>query len=340
MKIAIINHSRPDIAMLEKLITSHTGHEVVWTAGTASEALDKTMTSTPDLAVVSLGIAGNDIASLTDRLTTEFKVAVLVAFKSAHSDSAEIFNAMGAGALDSAQLPVSGTGRTILNYQEILEKFSTIAQYLGLDANGSKLGSKPFNIKNSKILAIGASTGGPAAIRTILQDISPDLDLSVVVIQHMDETFSDNLARWLDKTVPMPVNSAKNNDFLAPGKALVACTNDHLVCTSTKRLQYQAEPKDYPYRPSVDVFFHSLVKSGITPGIAVILTGMGRDGAAGLLALRQTGWYTIGQDKKTSTVYGMPKAANDLGACKMVLPVDRIASAIVSKIEKNIFIRN
>lgn len=338
MKIALINHSLTALEALRQVISQNTRHAVVWTAAGESEALDMLKSVKPDLAILDVYMPEMGIADMTT-FFHRLNVAVLISFHKDHANSADIFNAMGAGALDSAQLPEFNSGGAIREEADILEKIKTMEQYLGMDDGASEPLGGHAAAGKSTVLAIGSSTGGPAAIREILSGIPLELNLSVVVIQHMDENFSSNLAIWLDKSVAMPVSSAMDGDYLSPGRALVARTNDHLVCTRTGQLKYQAEPKDYPYRPSVDVFFESLVKSGITPGIALILTGMGKDGAKGLLALKRAGWYTIGQDKKTSTVYGMPKAAYELGACRLVLPVDRMARAITAKAEKH-FIRN
>jgi two-component system, chemotaxis family, response regulator WspF len=113
----------------------------------------------------------------------------------------------------------------------------------------------------------------------------------------------------------------------------IAGTNDHLIMGDDLAFHYVAEPKDNPYRPSVDAFFLSIAHHWPGKGVAVLLTGMGRDGAQGLLSLRKAGWYTIAQDEKTSVVYGMPKAAAQIDAAKEILPIERIAEAVMRQIK-------
>jgi two-component system, chemotaxis family, response regulator WspF len=176
------------------------------------------------------------------------------------------------------------------------------------------------------ILAIGASTGGPKAVGELLAGLPENLQAAVLVVQHLDLSFSQNLIDWLGSQTTLPVVLAEAGDRLKPGRVYVAKGGDHLVLSAVNTLQYVREPVDTPYRPSVDAFFQSLAASSLSPGVAVLLTGMGSDGAKGLLKLRKAGWFTIAQDQSTSAVYGMPKAARDLGAAELILPLPTIAA--------------
>ena len=149
----------------------------------------------------------------------------------------------------------------------------------------------------------------------------------------MDVQFAPGLATWLNNQTPLAVVLAQEGMRPAPDTVLVAGTNDHLVIGADLACHYTPDPRDYPYRPSVDAFFLSLEHYWPRPGLAVLLTGMGKDGAQGLAALRQAGWHTIAQDKETSVVYGMPAAAAELDAAIEILPIGRIAAAIGQRIE-------
>lgn len=144
----------------------------------------------------------------------------------------------------------------------------------------------------------------------------------------MDEQFTPGLVEWIDSQIKMPVHVAREGSMPEPGKVLMACTDDHLVMTSKLTLSYTQEPKDNFYHPSVDVFFFSVAQYWPGNGIAALLTGMGRDGAEGLLALHNRNWYTIAQDRDSSIVYGMPKAAAEMGAATDILPASKIGKAI------------
>jgi two-component system response regulator WspF len=180
------------------------------------------------------------------------------------------------------------------------------------------------------LLAIGASAGGPAAVATVLRGLPPDFPAAIVVVQHVDEQFAHGMAEWLSAQSPIPVRIAADGDRPVPGLALLAGTSDHLVLGSPDRLAYTPDPRECFYRPSVDAFFHSVHLHWRGNVIGVLLTGMGRDGAEGLKALRDAGHHTVAQDEASSVVYGMPKAAVVLGAAVDVLPVERIARALVS----------
>jgi two-component system response regulator WspF len=156
----------------------------------------------------------------------------------------------------------------------------------------------------------------------------------VVIVQHIAADFAAGLAAWLQGRCALPVRLARDGDVLEPGKVLLAGTDDHLVVRSDRRLAYSADPADCPYRPSVDVFFESLAAGWASPGVAALLTGMGRDGARGLLRLRRLGWHTIAQDQASSVVYGMPRAAADLNAACQVLPLEQVPAAVLERLRR------
>ncbi len=159
------------------------------------------------------------------------------------------------------------------------------------------------------LVVLGASTGGPAALATVLADLPDSPDASIVIIQHVDVAFAPGLARWLSDRISRRVDLVEPGERPLPGRIYLAATNDHLILDGSRQFRYVAEPVGFHYRPSVDVFLASVIKHWPEPGAAAVLTGMGRDGAVGLLALRQAGWLTVAQDEATSVVYGMPRAA-------------------------------
>jgi two-component system response regulator WspF len=182
------------------------------------------------------------------------------------------------------------------------------------------------------LLAIGASTGGPVAIAAILAGWRAPPDTAIVVVQHIDASFAGHFARWLDEQLDMPVRVVADRDALQGGVVQVAQSNDHLALNSGQRFHYQVEPRDNPYRPSVDVLFGCVASHWAGAATGVLLTGMGRDGAAGLLAMRRAGHATIAQDQASSAVYGMPRAAAELDAAVNILPLGKINAAIRDRI--------
>src|SRR6185312_6396089 len=151
-----------------------------------------------------------------------------------------------------------------------------------------------------------------------LGGLPPHFSAAIVIVQHVDQQFAPDMAEWLSQFSQLPVRIAQEGDRPVAGVALLASTNDHLVLKTADRLGYSVHPRAQVYRPSVDAFFHSAEAHWPGEIVGVVLTGMGRDGAQGLKALRSKGCYTIAQDKATSAVYGMPHAA--AGAAVDVLP--------------------
>ncbi len=181
----------------------------------------------------------------------------------------------------------------------------------------------------SRLVALGASAGGPAAVGRILARLPGDFPASVVVIQHVDSQFTQGLANWLAHQTPLRVRLARAGDCPEAGTVLLAARDSHLVFSSPEHLAYTDHPDDCSYRPSIDVFFKSAVRCWAGEIIGVLLTGMGRDGAEGLSLLRSRGHFTIAQDQASSAVYGMPKAAALLRAATRVLSLDEIAPCLL-----------
>ena len=182
------------------------------------------------------------------------------------------------------------------------------------------------------IVAIGASTGGPPALATILSELPIDLPASVLVVQHMAEGFVEGLARWLDGVCPMPVVVAVDGERLQPGQVYLAPANQNMIVRPGHRVGLTDPPPGQYHVPGVDVTFRSVAQVSGQYSVAALLTGMGRDGAAGLKVLRDIGAFTIGQDESTSVVWGMPAAAQEVDAVDLELPLSSISQAIVTAV--------
>jgi chemotaxis response regulator CheB len=180
------------------------------------------------------------------------------------------------------------------------------------------------------LVAIGASAGGPAALAAVLGALPGDFAAAVVVVQHVDQRMAPGMAGWLADQSALPVRVAEEGDRIVSGTVLLAATNDHLVLKTSDRVGYSAEPISCVYRPSIDAFFQSVNRLWRGDVIGVLLTGMGRDGAQELKALRSQGRHTIAQDEESSAVYGMPKAAAKIDAAVDILPLVRIAPRLVT----------
>ncbi|CAN5249249.1 chemotaxis-specific protein-glutamate methyltransferase CheB [soil metagenome] len=182
-----------------------------------------------------------------------------------------------------------------------------------------------------RLVAVGASTGGPQALLTLLGQLPVDLDQAVLVVQHMAEGFIPGLACWLDGLVPMPVVVGGSGRRLMPGTVTIAPSGGNLIVQDDRLRVLCTPPEPGQFHvPGIDASFESVARALGPEAVGVLLTGMGRDGAAGLLAMRGRGALTLGQDEATCAVYGMPAAAHALGAVEHQLPVEQIAPALLT----------
>ncbi len=328
MRIAIANAQPAAAGLLKKLIASLPGHTLAWVAANGQEALEKCRRDRPDLILMDLDLPILDGVRATARIMKETPCAILIVTAAVENNAARIFEAMGCGALDAVATPVAVPGTE--GGRALVKKIATIEKLL-LKPPATPQAGRPEpsgGPAGAPLIAIGASTGGPKALADILASLPADLGAALVVVQHVDAQFGEGMAAWLDSRTPLTVEPAREGMRPEAGKVLLAVTDDHLVLGADLALHYTPEPRDYPYRPSVNALFLSLADHWPRRDVAALLTGMGRDGAQGLAALRKAGWHTIAQDEKSSVVYGMPAAAAELDAAVEILPLNEIAGAI------------
>jgi two-component system, chemotaxis family, response regulator WspF len=270
-----------------------------------------------------------DGVEATRQIMTRTPCAIIIATAKVEDHTGKVFEAMGAGAIDAVSLPVSTEAEPADCAKPLLAKIETIRRLLG---ENRKPAPAPSSMppQPGRLVAIGASAGGPTALATILASLPVHFSAAVVIVQHMDKQFAQGLTAWFATRSKLPVYVAKEGDRIEPGTAYLAGRDRHLILSSPTQLGYTTQPGTASYCPSVDVFFHSVARQWRGPIIGVLLTGMGRDGAAGLKTLRQAGHHTIAQDKKTSAVYGMPKAAVELDAAKEILALDKIGPRLTN----------
>jgi two-component system response regulator WspF len=339
LRIAIINDLALAITSIRRVIEHDGAHSVAWVARDGLDAMARFAADEPDLVLLDLVMPHLDGVQTTKRIRERSRCPILIVTAQAGRSSGQIFEAMGHGALDVVNLPVL-TGSPAESGRELLQKIARIERLQGGRAaaarptspSGSAAAPPPAARRRPPLIAIGASTGGPKTLATVLAPLPRSLKAAVVVVQHIDAQFAPGLVSWLDGQVALPVRAAEAGQAPQAGTVLIAVSNDHLVLRADGRFAYQAEPLEEPYRPSVDAFFASLVKHWRDPGVAVLLTGMGRDGGKGMLALRRAGWHTIAQDEASCAVYGMPKAAVELGGAVEVLPPVAIARSVGQRI--------
>ncbi len=333
MRIAIAHSNEGSVKTLTAIVTSNPKNQVVWIASTGTEAIEKSALDRPDLLLMDLSLPGAGGAQATRAIMRENPCAILIVTEAVSKNAAKVFEAMGAGALDAESTPVADAKGNIRGAEELLRKIATVERLISGECNGKgKQGPSVAARAKGPIVAIGSSTGGPKALAEVISRLPQKPGAPVVIVQHVDAQFASGLVDWLSSQTKLKVVLAGAGLSPEPNIVFVAATNDHLILADDMTFRYVPEPKNNPYRPSVDVFFRSLADTWKAKGVAVLLTGMGRDGANGLLALKKAGWHTIAQDQTTSVVYGMPKAAAEMNAAAEILPIEKIADAITRRL--------
>ena len=330
LRIAIVNDTLIASEALRRVVVTVPEYDIAWIARDGAEAIAKCAADTPDLILMDLIMPVVDGVEATRQIMKQSPCAILVVTSSVTSNAGRVFEAMGYGALDAINTPILGaSGNSPGGGMELLNSIAKVARQIGKTRLYSGFQSAIPKCLTPPLLAIGSSTGGPQALVTLLSGLPANFAFAVAIVQHVDAEFAPGLADWLSQKTNLSVSLALADRPLEVGKVLIAATNDHLVLQSNLTLKYTKEPLDYPYRPSVDCFFESIAQYWPGKGVAVLLTGMGKDGAKGLKTLRQARWHTIAQDKSTCVVYGMPKAAAELDAAVQVLPIDSIANSCI-----------
>ncbi|MEM6602796.1 MAG: chemotaxis response regulator protein-glutamate methylesterase [Pseudomonadota bacterium] len=328
--------------------------EHVGQAFNSNEARKMVKQYNPDLLTLDVEMPGMNGLEFLERLMNARPLPVIM-FSSHTADGTEItLKALELGAVDFLQKPREGLDKTLAYLKETLvpkiqvagktqprylkDRLSTLIKSSPDSAHTSPVDQKAnqFAAANSpyELIAIGASTGGVSAIREVLEGLPGNLP-PIVITQHMPEGYTERFAERLNRDCAMTVKEAANNDELEFGHAYIAPGTHHMrVVKSAGKKAYHIELDDGPivsgHRPSVDAMFNSVNKTFPAANVvSVILTGMGRDGAEGMLNLRNSGSITFGQNQETCVVYGMPKSAFELGAVQHMLPLDGISDAVM-----------
>jgi two-component system response regulator WspF len=335
MRVAIVNDVPMAVEGLRRVVQSTGLHQVAWIAWNGLEAIDLCQRDRPDLILMDLHMPMMDGVIATKKIMENTPCPILIVTASVNQNTAMVFQAMGNGALDAVNTPIlSGAGSE--NEQlALLKKISLLnilsqsplPKHIDRQSSASQHGEAE---EQKKIVVIGSSSGGPQALATILKSLPHDYGAGIVIVQHVDSQFAKGLADWLDDQTGLTVRLAREGDRPSAGVVLIAGSDNHLVMTENGELNYQQDPEDIPYRPSIDVFWRTIDAFWKGPVAAVLLTGMGKDGAQAMLDLKKSGAYTIAQNEKTCAVYGMPKAAVDLNAVIDVRPIEEIASALLT----------
>ncbi|HLH98101.1 MAG TPA: chemotaxis response regulator protein-glutamate methylesterase [Xanthobacteraceae bacterium] len=331
-----------DSALMRQLLTSLLSQdpeiEVVDAAPDPLIAREKIKALNPDVITLDVEMPRMDGLTFLRKIMTLRPMPVVMISTLTQAGTETTLEALEAGAVDFVAKPVNPAGAAMAALAEELRAKVKSAARTRVRARPAEVRPRApqrqaLNRQTGKILLIGASTGGVEALKTVLMDMPADCPPTLVT-QHMPERFTSAFANRLNRECPMSVSEAADNLRLQPGCVYIAPGAHHLEL-HREGLSYVCRLHDGPpvcgHRPSVDVLFRSGAKAAGPKIIGVILTGMGKDGAEGLLELRKAGASTIGQDEATSLIYGMPRVAFERGAVERQYPLTEIAGAIIER---------
>lgn len=336
MRIGIVNDMPTVAEALRRAVLLKPDCQVAWIAYDGAQAVAECARDRPDVILMDLIMPGMNGVAATRRIMAETPCAILIVTASVGANASGVFEAMGHGAVDAVDTPALDPADLQRSAAPLLHKLERISDQLTASTSLLRVIQLPAvetpSLAESTLVAVGASAGGPGALAKLLSGLPRNLPVSLVIVQHIDERFSAGLADWLDQQSCHSVRLAQDGDRPTADTVLLARGHAHLCLTRDGTLRYMAEPHEAIYRPSVDVFMQSVCQCWRKNALGVLLTGMGRDGAVGLKAMRDKGHHTIAQDEASSTVYGMPKAAARLNAADEILPLEQIGPRLAAMV--------
>lgn len=353
IKVLIVDDSAVVRQVLTELLKGDPQIDVIGAASDPIFALDKMQKDWPDVIVLDVEMPRMDGVTFLRKIMSERPTPVVICSTLTEKGAETTMQAMSAGAVDIITKPKIGLKQFLSDaVQEISRAVKAAAganvkrivaatpaasiavkPKLTADAILAPLGAQAMAETTDRVVAIGTSTGGTQALEVVLTAL-PRVCPGIVIVQHMPEKFTAAFAARLNGLCEIEVREAQNGDRVIPGRALIAPGGKHMLLRRNGA-QYVVDVVDGPvvnrHRPSVDVLFRSVAKCAGKNALGIIMTGMGDDGATGLLEMKQAGAATVAQDEATCVVYGMPKEAVKRGAADKIMPLENIAGVITSQ---------
>lgn len=337
MKVAIAHHDSATTRMLRSVLLSLRQLTIAWTAESGALISQSCSEHCPDLLLLDLHIIQHSPPGLIQGIMRETPCPILLLESADGKDVARVFDALGHGAADVAEIPELSRWGEPEAWAGFLARVTMLWNLSGHRTEEPVLHrpvASPVKSAIPPIVAIGSSTGGPRALSCLLSRLPANFPATVVIVQHLDSHFVEGLASSLNEHTPLEVAALTRSTTLMPGKVWVAARPEHLIINAGLALDWTDHWPELICRPAIDVFFKSLADHPELRGCGLLLTGMGRDGAEGLLAMRKAGFRTAAQDAESCVVYGMPKAAADLQAAEAILPIEAMADWVVEQINR------
>jgi two-component system chemotaxis response regulator CheB len=344
LRVLIVDDSTTLREHLSNIVDAAPNCSCVGTASDGREAIELCQRLRPDVVSMDMMLPVMSGLAATEYIMAHCPTPILIV--SSSFNRGEVFrtyDALAAGALDvfekpTGQEPAGEWERAYLRQLRLVSRVRVITHPRAkLSAWGRTSPEVPArgaivpSGQSPRVIAIGASTGGPGALVKVLSPLSPNTSFVVLVVMHLSPAFAAEFANWLDAQIALPVAYARDREALSElaGCVRLAPPNSHL-CVEGERLRLSDAPERHSCRPSVDALFESLAQSHGPRAVGCLLTGMGRDGASGLLRMRQAGAHTVAQGEQSCVVFGMPREAIALGAARDVLNLEQIGSMLAT----------
>ena len=345
IKVLVADDSPVTRMLLVELLSSDPVIQVVAAVNDGQAALDYLLNndSGPDVVLMDIHMPRLDGFEATRRIMETRALPIVIC--TATSDPRELavaFRSMEAGAVACIEKPIAfgpdfeRRRSNLLQTVRLMSEVKVVRRWSRSRTIPSASGPYPSRIANRgiRLIGIGASTGGPPVLQTILSGLPGDFPVPLLIVQHIAPGFLPGMVDWLSQTTGMRVHIAAHGAIPLPGHAYVAPDDFHLAADAAGHIQLAREEAESGLRPAVSYLFRSLAESCGASAVGVLLTGMGKDGAAELKRMRNCGAFTIAQDRDSSIVHGMPGTAIELGAASQVLPADQIADALIAHIRR------
>jgi len=348
IKVLIVDDSAVVRQTLQQILESDPQIEIMATAADPFIAADRIKEHVPDVITLDIEMPRMDGITFLQKIMSQHPIPVVICSSLTNSGSDSAIKALEYGAVDIITKPKIGTKQfleesriricdavkaaAIAHIRPISTRTRPVAPKLTADAILARPRSSAMVETTEKVVVVGASTGGTEALRVFLEALPLDAP-GIVIVQHMPENFTRAFASRLDSLCQMTVKEAENGDSVLRGHVLISPGNRHTLLKRSGA-RYMVEVRDGPlvsrHRPSVDVLFRSGARYAGRNAVGVIMTGMGDDGAKGMLELKEAGAFTLAQDEATSVVFGMPKEAIRLNAVNRILPLEALAGAVMN----------
>jgi two-component system, chemotaxis family, protein-glutamate methylesterase/glutaminase len=340
VRVMIVEDSTVVRTLLTHIVSRDPRLMVAAAVPSAEEALAALPATAPDVISMDIRLPGMDGLEATRRIMSERPTPIVVIADAVEDASLNIsMNALRAGALTVVEKPV-GLGNA--DYGAVSDEICTQLFIMSgvpvirrraigakpVERRGASFADAAPAFKGLGVLGLAASTGGPPALAKVLAALTPDFPAPVLVVQHMGAPFMEGFASWLGGLSPLPVAVARHGETALPGRVYVAPGDQHLMLAAGGALALTGKPPVGGQRPAATVMFESMARQAGPKAAGVLMTGMGEDGARGLLEMRQAGGFTIAEHESSAVVYGMPAAAAKLGAARAILPLDMIGPRI------------